>query len=783
MDNFQQNISRRLFLGSSAAGSLGAMTATSALVSAETTAEGAASDGKKYQTIFLPPDSPLPLKTAAAELARATGAKVANRKHQGPIEAGEIVLAVGADVHAHPESKSLLPDPTAHREWELVVAPNHGLLLAGTSPRNVCRAALDWIENPQRETGRISVFRFEQRITMWDNHLNQMYRFSKGFNRRNHIREIARTGHTGIEINRYSYTGGYWVRTRKFPHDSYPWYMSYGPALDAFVESSLIKGLYPKEEIDANLADLTGAAAIANEYGLEPSFVCYEPRCIDEKIFDRYPELRGSRVDHPGRSLEPRYALDIANPIVLEHYAEMLTNLMHKVPDLRHFVIWCQDSGSGMPFARRLYFGPNGSYLARSKTLGQMAADFTGTLLDAGRKINPKFEVLMKMDWEYTDSERKEITEALPEGCGVAHLFGGGAFKVGEFTRVQKRFDIARQAGVKPYAALTAVSMYEQSPIVGICAPGVLREKIAALQEIQGKQFFNMGSTVAAPHCPYSISQEVLAELLRADIPDLDAFLLQTATHWCEGDAPAAQSLVDAWKKGEEAVRNWPSINWYHTGGGKTQARWLTRPLVPDFSLLDKSELFAWERKLFTLPWDIGRKNMFFEGGIRMYHEEQIESALKEYNQGTLPPLAETVAILDRAIAQKALPVLVDQRDRFQGMLHCLRTVRNMFETQLSINYYLMKQGDPQAQRDRLDKAIRAEIENTQGWLRLFNTSKTYFFRTNENEETPFVYKTPKADMALKLTVMQAHLEDAPGPMLAELTEKNSASNLLFYRE
>ena len=773
--NSKRNISRRLFLGSTAAGSLGAMR----VVSVGTAAER----GTPFKTLFLPPDSPLPLKTAAAELASATGANVANRRHQGPIQAGEIVLAVGAEVSAHSESKSLLPDPAAHTEWELVTRANGGLLLAGTSPRNVCRAALDWIENPKRETDRLSVYRFEQRVTMWDNHLNQMYRFAKDFDRRNHIREIARTGHTGIEINRYSYTGGYWVRTRKFPHDSYPWYMSYGPALDAFVESSLIKGLYPKEEIDANLADLTSAAAIASEYGLEPSFVCYEPRCIDEKIFERYPELRGSRVDHPGRSLEPRYALDIANPIVLEHYAEMLTNLMRKVPDLRHFVIWCQDSGSGMPFARRLYFGPNGSYLARSKTLGQIAADFTGTLLEAGKKINPKFEVLMKMDWEYTDNERKEITEALPEGCGVAHLFGGGAFKVGDFTRVQGRFAKARQVGIEPYAALTAVSMYEQSPILGICAPGVLREKMAALQEIQGKQFFNMGATLASPQCPYNISQEVFAELLRADIPDLHAFLLQTAMHWCEGNAPAAQSLVDAWEKGEEAVRNWPSINWYHTGGGKTQARWLTRPLVPDISLLDKSELFAWERQLFTLPWDIGRKNMFFEGGIRMYAEDQIESALQDYDLRTLPPLAQTVAILDEAVGETPLPVLVDQRDRYQGMLHSLRTVRNMFETQLSINYFLLKQGDPLVQRERLDKAIRAEIDNTQGWLRLFDTSKTYFFRTARNKETPFVYKTPKADMALKLKVMQAHLGDAPGPMLAELTEKNSARNLLFYRE
>ncbi len=772
MDHIRQNISRRLFLGSTAVGSLGAIAA----VSAGTAASVSTTGRLQYKTIFLPPKSPVPLRTAAAELAAATDALIVDRQHQGLIQAGEIILAVGDEISAYPEA----PDPPAHREWELVSSLNGGLLLVGSTPRNVCRATLDWIENPQRETDRLSVYRFTQRVTMWDNSLNQMYCFSEGFNRRAHIREIARTGHTAIEINRYSYPGGYWVRTRKFSDDSYPWYLSYGPALDAFVESSLTKGLYPKEEIDENLADLASSAAIAREYGLEPSFVTYEPRCVDEKIFDRHPELRGSRVDHPGRSLEPRYALDIANSVVLEHYAEMLTNLMRKVPDLRHFVIWCQDSGSGMPFARRLYFGPNGSYLARSKTLGQMAADFTGTLLEAGRKINPQFEVLMKMDWEYTNKEREEITTALPSGCSVAHLFGGGAFKVGDFTGVQRQVDKDRQLGVEPYAALTAITMWEQAPIIGVCAPGVLHEKMTALQESKVQQFFNMGATLASPQCPYNISQEVYTVLLRADIPDLDAFLLKMATHWCKGDSSAAKSLVDAWKRGEEAVRNWPSINWYHMGAGQTQGRWLTRPLVPDITLLDKAERAAWERELFTLPWDIGRSNIFFEGGIRMYTEEQIERALQAYDTQALPPLEQTVAILDQAIAKVSHTVLVDQRDRYQGLLHSFRTVRNMFDAQLAINYSLLKQGDPTVQKDRLKEAIHAEIENTQGWLRLFETSKTCFFRTAE-VETPFLYKTPQADMALKLTVMQAHLGDTPGPMLDELTQINSEGSLLLY--
>ncbi len=776
MTHSKLHICRRKFLGTSV-GTLGALATVSPALSSEP---------NPYRKIYLPTDAALPMKTAAAELADRTGGALVAQRHRGAIRDGEIVLVVGDDVSAYQEASAQLPDASAHEEWELVQSAAGGLLIAGSTPRNVCRAALGWVENPERETDRLSVFRFTERVTMWDNALNQMYCYSTGFSRRQHIREIARLGHTGIEINRYSYPGGYWVRNRRFSDDPYPWYLSYGPALDAFVESSLTSGLYPQEELDANLADLVSGVQIAREYGLEPAFVCYEPRCVNEKIFDRHPQLRGSRVDHPGRSLEPRYALDIANPVVLDHYAESLTNLMQAVPDLRYFVFWTQDSGSGLPFAKRLYAGPNGSYLARSKTLGQMASDFSGTLFDAGRKINPKFKVIMKMGWEYTAEERKEVIAELPKGVTVSHGFGGRAFNVGDLSVGENYIKDDRQVGIEPYAAVIVSTLFEQAPIVGVCAPRVLQEKIAALQKTQVDRFFSFGGILAPPQCPYNITQELYAELIRGDVQDLDAFLLGMATHWCEGDATSAKLLVRAWQIGEQGVRAWPILNWYHGGPGQTQGRWLTRPIVPDITLLNKKELAPWEDELFTLSWDIGRSNIAFEGGIRMYTEKQLDDAVHAYDTKALPLVEQAVSLLDEAMKQGAMnqaskPVLQDQRDRYQGLLLKFRTVRNLFDSQVAINYFLLKQGEPEIQRQRLQQSILAEIANTQDWLHLLRESSTYFFRVAE-EETPFLHKTPAEDMEVKLLAMQAHKDDAPGPFLEELNDKSSDRNLLYYK-
>lgn len=737
-----------------------------------------------YTEICLPPESPLPLQTAAAELAVKTGAKIVRREIANRVAAGQIILALGEQVRSIPEAAVLLPANAANREWEVIKRTGNGLVIAGSSPRNVCHATLAWIENPEGETDRLSNYDFDERFMMWDNSLNQFYRFSKKFDRRKHIREMARLGYTGVEVNRYADAGGYWVNHRRFPEDSYAWYISYAPALDAFVETPLTEGLYPQQELTANLADLREAVNIAREYGLQPGFVCYEPRCVPEAVFDRHPGLRGARVDHPGRSLEPRYSLDIANPRVLDHYAEALTRLIKMIPDLRYLVFWTEDSGSGIPFTRGLYAGPNGSYRARASTVGSMVADFSRTLLEAGQKINPKFEVIMKIGWEYRTGERREITGSLPKGVTLSHDLGGRALTGGEAGSGESYILESRERGVDPYASVAVSASWETEPIIGIVRPSILLQKFEYLRRLKVKRIFTEGGIASPPQCPYQITQELYGELIRREVADPERFLLQTARRWCDGNERAASLLTRAWKTGDEAIGKWPLLNWYHAGQGPTQGRWITRPLVPDIMRLTADERQAWERALFTLPWDIGRPNIAFEGGIRMYEEDQLDQAVRGYDEGMLPGLARTVKLLDDGLRELgARTVLVDQRDRYLGLLLSARTVRNLFDAQVAINRSLLKQGDPAAQRNRLTAAIQAEIANTRDWLDFFSATKTEVFRTTEGRETPFLYKTPVDDLQLKLKVMLAHVQDQPGPYLPELAQPLSERKLLFYEE
>lgn len=711
------------------------------------------------------------MQTASMELSQATGAQVAAWTRTGKIEVGDIVLAVGQDARVFPEAASRLASVPSGKEWELVVPAGRGLAIAGSTPRNVCKAALGWIADPDRETNRLSTFVFTERFTMWDNSMNQMCRFSQGFNRKNQMREIARLGHTGVEINRYSDPGGYHVRHRKFIDDSYAWYVSYAPALDAFVESSLTKGIYLPEELANNLADLREAAALARNYGLKPGFVCYEPRCVSDKVFDRYPELRGSRTDHPGRSMQPRYAMDISNPRVLEHYAEMTINLMQQIPDLRYFVIWVQDSGSGMPFASKLYFGPNGSFLARSKTLEGMVAEFSKTILEAGRKTNPEFEVIMEIGDEYTEDEFKRILPKVPKGVTLSHPAGGSVLKTTSVAVAKAQIEEDQKNGIDPYLSMAVSSGGDPEPIIGVPSPGALMRKFQQFQELSPRRLFTSGGLFSAPQCPFNINQELYGELIRGNLDNPDQFLLTTAQRWCDGDQESASALVEAWKTGDQAMQAWPRLNWYTAGGGQVQAHWTIRPLVPDITRLNEHERSAWERGLFPLPHDIARLNIMFESNIRYFDEDELAKAVRAFDDGMLPRLKKTVEILNHAWEVGKKPVIEDQRDRYRGILLRSRSDRNLYEAQIAINNWLLKKGDPAAERHRLDAAIEAEMVNTQDWIHALETGRTNWFHLSAQEQTPFLYKTPLEDMKIKLEAMQAHREDEPGPYLPQLLE------------
>src|SRR5687767_6189489 len=107
-------------------------------------------------TVQLAPDAPLAVRTAADEIAAATGARLVA---PGETNQPSVALLVGDDLRRFPSAFAKLNNDTSGK-WELVTLSGQTLVIAGSTPRNVCSAALGWLESPERETNRLARHRF-----------------------------------------------------------------------------------------------------------------------------------------------------------------------------------------------------------------------------------------------------------------------------------------------------------------------------------------------------------------------------------------------------------------------------------------------------------------------------------------------------------------------------------------------------------------------------------------------------------------------------------------------
>ena len=142
--------------------------------------------------------------------------------------------------------------------------------------------------------------------------------------------------------------------------------------------------------------------------------------------------LRGARVDHPFRSLKPRYNMTTTHPKVLEHYAEMVSKLVQEIPELGFITVWSNDSGAGFEHTKSLYVGRNGgAYMIREwksdEEIGRLAGEnvirFLRNLQVAGSKVNPDFKVLTRMESFY--GEHDTVWNGFGGRIGSGNRFAG----------------------------------------------------------------------------------------------------------------------------------------------------------------------------------------------------------------------------------------------------------------------------------------------------------------------------------------------------------------------
>jgi hypothetical protein len=746
---------------------------------------------KKTRTIRIAEGAPEVVRTAAERLLRAVDGAIETGKAPA---AGTIELAVVDSA----EFENMGCAAKGGAAYARIGADGSGRILV--SRPFLLYGFVSWLieaagDRPASafEEGAFIEPAFRWQRTSYDYFLTQEARIQKGLDRESYVREMARLGFTHIEVNGLATPMG--LETGP-DGEAYPMFYTYCPALDQFVDSPLNKGLYPESWLSANLAYLKENAALARKYGLTPGLLCFEPRSVPEKFFERYPMLRGARVDHPIRSFKPRYNMTIVHPRVREHYADMMRSLMDEVPELGFICIWTNDSGAGFEHTKSLYVGRNGgAYLIRewkddaeiARRAGENALRFLRTLRDAGRSRNPDFRVLTRLESFY--GEHDTVWQGLGEGLDVetASLIAKGwdmpythptyadSKAINAGTVYQQELDETERPLLEELEARDGRSHYYFSvgphwmfePLLAVPSPFLTHRRLKTLKE-KGVGHLALGGGTCPPElAPFNVNHEVERRFFFDPDMDVEEEVHHLAAQRV-GEA-CAKDLVEAWKRLEDAILAFPNVTPLYSAFGFTWYRLWVRPFVPDIEALPEAERAFYEDFMCTTPHNPNNVDLARDVLFQLTTLEKSRVDLERIDTNLWPPINAAVEGL-RALQKKAFDdpgagrVIHDQLVRFRALKCWFMTQRNVAAWIAGVHGYMAAKGDDEKRQCRglVRDMMEKEIANTLELKELLDSDVEFMARTDQ-EETPLVHGTNlNALLERRIAIMKARIDDEP---------------------
>lgn len=492
------------------------------------------------------------------------------------------------------------------------------------------------------------------------------------------------------------------------PGDPYPAWYAFQPGL--------LKTFPPKEIcsfMDAAHAKQVGdilqkRCEVLRRYDLRGVYHSTEPQVLPEGIFQAHPEWRGPRVDQPNRSRVARFAPCVGHPEVRQLYADSLSLLLQKCPEIDTLLFLTIDSGSGFCWAPSLYPGANGCSQCSPEDLGDRAVNFLKLLADAGKAEGLEIEIdLVEIEprsWmRKTFTSPEKLATRLPSGLSINHHEGpdGSRFATGRF-------------GNLFYNAFY--------PVVGLPRPMDFLRKLVDTNVSGGKRAilcFNDGLNTELNTAVFKAFQQNPAA------GPLDAMRLLHGVAQEQYGAASADAALVLWTSIDDAERQLASLDFgpFLLMGGLL-ARWITRPFVPFPEDLDEEELSPFVPYLFQARDEASALNLIdiqamrmFEGwGARLLVEQTIEVVLNHLSR------ARTAAESLNEYSDSEPSLIISRLD----LLVCLlRNGRNAvaYQAQLDRMKAAMTTGEvlpsppplgAQASWERydLEKLARAEIDN-----------------------------------------------------------------------
>ncbi len=670
---------------------------------------------------------------------------------------------------------SLLEGHAGEQRWHAICkTAEGGFVICGERKWDCLHALLKVLDRYDEEICEFNVSRFDRLYENFDDFYGGFARAADDFDLVTHMIDTVRTGVENFEINTLYDDIPIQIREREHKNDVYPWWCTYSPGLDMFYESRLMRGTYKENMLENNRRNLLKNTDLAHKLGLAPVFTTFEPRLIPERFFRKYPELRGARVDYDAYSSVVEYGLDPTHPLVLEHFSEMMAQLMADVPDLKIFEIWSQDSNASFPWADCSYMKRNGPLRLFNKEFHEIVNPLLIALRDTARKVNPETHININLDWVFSEREKLYILSLLPENVGAT--FNYSRYYSGQlgYDHLFKELDLDYIQFISEGVG-HAWKLY--APMVGFPFPRATHKYLNMLTERGMKNFTLRGGLCTRAFVPDYINNDVIREMKYRPVDDIDAFLRQQAARNTE-TAEQADVLYRVWEICDkfhldyQASRQHPETKKYlHWTcslfiSPRTLFRKLVWPVVPNRDALTFNETRYYKPPMFfTYDTDPSWNDMSYFNFMQQTEDSTLAYSADRCQNVLLPELEEAVALIN-TLGEGMGEYLRDLRDRIECMLCIISTEKSLMKTQYLTHYYIHSDDETKKAQWRRDirEEMLADMENVKRFIKLLETSPSILIPTTSGEETVYMYKAPMSQpLKRKLVVMQNHLDDEPG--------------------
>ena len=678
------------------------------------------------------------------------------------MEKGVMRISI-ADESLSPVPKNLIDQ----KDWMFfkIDAMGNGVLM--TSKPSLlyalfCQLKENWLENnlAEFENGKILKPKFSW-LRGDDGFFTGKKRFSMGYDPEGSIKELARMGCSHVVIN--SLATPFSMEQGPPGEIYYRFYIS-APDLDQFVETEFNKGTYPPEYLEANFNFLKEQAKLAIKYGLSPGLYICDPRSVPESLLEKYPFLRGARVDHPFRSYRPRFTLTLGHPLVRWHYAEMLRKIMTAIPEISFVNTFLNDSGSGFEYTARLYSGRNGgAYIAREWMPHEAFAEAASAniiryyrmLRDVGREINPEFRIIAGLF--AIPEEEPLVLKGMDNGIDLEMSIND---------KNDKQKWAREQELVKRGSYLFTSTSAKGALVQGIPLPW---KTIQSLQALSNSDLTRISVALNPPSvAPYDINREVVKAYQFGSTNYADEVIQKTALKWVGQDY--APRLIEIWRSCDEAVSLFPDVPLYGTSWAFEMYRLWVRPFVPDIGKIPESEREYYEKYTMAVFNNPHLVDLAKDALWTLITTEQGDQIVRQFDAQSKPALEQAIQLAEKTVNEIPLEkpereIFIDLRDRLLALRCYYKTLRNVGAWVAGVHGFLeAKNEDEKSSRLKMVREMMDdELENARDLLKLWQSTKVNFIPINQYGESWHEYGENLGELIeKKIALMEKHRNDLP---------------------